>query len=449
MHNHSAPAAPEEAAPTPEAALLPCPFCGSTKILRGNFGEFCWWFRCDDCRTDGPSASITDDQDEPLIAKQEAIAAWNRRVGEGSPRSELPEAEWREPTSGYHELWRGGDLLGVLGWDRSRGVWSFRSGHVSMEPVHLVAYERENVVGARDFAARLIGKPSFRGLAEGARPETDNALVRRVAAAIAKQDGCTEDFVLTRHEAYAKAAIRELGVDGGSPSPTPSAASVAIPTTPAESTTPIAIRGYWATQSMDGRWHVDRNYEGPEREYEPVANANSEADARLIAAALNAHAASGSPSLPLAVPTTPESSTTTTLSDDDVSALDDLRTCGGFDNVNIKGGAPLSYCSSCGMYEASGHHEGCVHALLLRVSALLALSPTGTTLPDEAVAAEIRVEMRDDIPESDWSPRALREHRFAADAAVAIVRRAEARVRASSGNSSSGTSDTDRKGATP
>lgn len=57
--------------PTPDATLLPCPFCGGGNIAYVTNGDR-EWTTCDDCLSEGPDAATQD----------EAIAAWNRRAGQ-------------------------------------------------------------------------------------------------------------------------------------------------------------------------------------------------------------------------------------------------------------------------------------------------------------------------------------------------------------------------------
>lgn len=53
--------------------LKPCPFCGGLD-LEVRHGKYMWWIECadSDCRASGGAK----------YQKNEAIEAWNRRVGE-------------------------------------------------------------------------------------------------------------------------------------------------------------------------------------------------------------------------------------------------------------------------------------------------------------------------------------------------------------------------------
>lgn len=57
----------------PDAALLPCPFCGGAALLTWHATD-CFAARCTDCCAEGPlPANDTE---------AEAITAWNRRAGQ-------------------------------------------------------------------------------------------------------------------------------------------------------------------------------------------------------------------------------------------------------------------------------------------------------------------------------------------------------------------------------
>jgi len=68
---------------TPDATMLPCPFCGGETYQHRHFWEV---VTCRDCAADGPA------KETPA----EAIAAWNTRAGQALERAEIV-AKLREP----------------------------------------------------------------------------------------------------------------------------------------------------------------------------------------------------------------------------------------------------------------------------------------------------------------------------------------------------------------
>jgi len=66
---------------TPDAAMLPCPFCGKTNV-RVEAGEY---VHCTDCTADGPYFASDGDR------SAEAIAAWNTRASQAHIAARLRE----------------------------------------------------------------------------------------------------------------------------------------------------------------------------------------------------------------------------------------------------------------------------------------------------------------------------------------------------------------------
>ena len=55
--------------------LLPCPFCGASD-LEPRVGAMVAYVACNDCGADGPM----NGPEAPLVGREEAVAAWNRRA---------------------------------------------------------------------------------------------------------------------------------------------------------------------------------------------------------------------------------------------------------------------------------------------------------------------------------------------------------------------------------
>ena len=68
-----------------DVELKTCPFCRGQSYAEGPaYGRAYWYVFCDDCGAEGPPASRSrypDLTEEGL--EQQAIAAWNRRDGQG------------------------------------------------------------------------------------------------------------------------------------------------------------------------------------------------------------------------------------------------------------------------------------------------------------------------------------------------------------------------------
>jgi len=61
-----------------EPKLKPCPFCGGVAVIifdntLRHKGKVDWFVKCRECETQGPV----------VRSKKAAIAAWNKRAGEG------------------------------------------------------------------------------------------------------------------------------------------------------------------------------------------------------------------------------------------------------------------------------------------------------------------------------------------------------------------------------
>jgi Lar family restriction alleviation protein len=67
----------------PDAALLPCPFCGGAAYTVSTNDERMWFAGCRDCYCNvGESYDRSAMPEHMFSSEEEAIAAWNRRAGQ-------------------------------------------------------------------------------------------------------------------------------------------------------------------------------------------------------------------------------------------------------------------------------------------------------------------------------------------------------------------------------
>jgi len=113
----------------PDAALLPCPFCGGAAYTVSTNDERMWFAGCRDCYCNvGESYDRSAMPEHMFSSEEEAIAAWNRRAGQAHAAGLLEALEAAERAiAEYYRYWTGGETRGSYdGKPERNGLWEAR-----------------------------------------------------------------------------------------------------------------------------------------------------------------------------------------------------------------------------------------------------------------------------------------------------------------------------------